>query len=126
MGKHGTRKQSWILVLWLVSVSSILAAIILVITIDPQWGTHIATCRYAAARVTVSITGPDCNAIMRQVTDNSDVKWISVKKESGEEFAHLSNGKDVLSIHDAGNINLARALAIHFQMARWRPPLPSP
>jgi hypothetical protein len=78
-------------------------------------------------KVTVVITGPDrdCYTVMQRVADDADYPWILTKRNPGQEFAQLSNGKDVLRIYENGDKPLAASLADVFQRARWRPQLPT-
>ena len=124
--KHGTNPRLWTTVLGLASVCLVVAAIIVFIVIDPQWGTH-PPCQYSAMKVTVIVEpGQDCTQVMGQVADDADFAWVAAKQVHGEEFARLAHGRDTLLIYESGNKPLAGKLANHFQQAQWIPEVPRP
>lgn len=110
--------------LGLAGVALALGAVVALVVIQP-WKQSAAVCRYAAARVTVVITGPDCYAVMQEIADNADIPWTIATRNPGREYTRLTDGKDSIAIYDAGNQPLASGLAEHFWRARWRPVLPS-
>ena len=131
MAKHGKNPRTWTTVLGLASAGLVLAAVIALIVINPQWGSHAPNCWYSANHVTVVVEpAQDCNKIMAHVAADADMPWVLTKQVHGEEFAKLGKGADHVRIYESGNKPLAGALANSFQKMQWSPevvePSPSP
>jgi hypothetical protein len=129
MGKHGRNPRLWTTVLGLLSVGLVLAAVIVLVVIDPQWGTlrPPPPCQYAAMKVTVVVESQhNCSKIMGFVADDADFAWTSTGQVRGEEFARLAHSQDSVRIYESGNKPLAGKLADYFQKAQWKPEVPRP
>jgi hypothetical protein len=124
--RHGNDPQLWPAVLAIVSAVLVFAAVIALVVINP--GKPKVYCRYASGSVTVEVDGPDCASVMRFVTADSDRAWVASKTAPGAVYSQLKKGNDTVRIYDHGEPEFARAIAGHFQNARWtyEAPAPSP